>query len=358
MLILFGILDTVECHHVGTVHDPMSFVAKAIEAGHPKDLRRHVDQVLHEMVLDNFHRPPHLLAQKRINFVKHTEIASGCKADRLNMLEHLRKLLVGKQLVLLGKMLTDLCFPDEKLVEDISTGFKLSGWMPDSNLFPRKIRGPALTLEAHSNPLNPSTPKTDTWNEIEHELEQGWIWKDDSGQWDHKAVARRFGIKQGQKTRAIPRKCHVVAWHHGLLLKFCDKRVNDLDLLSGYVLGVVLYACTAKIHAGGSCSSLPVRLDLCSLPVVFVCNALFETPHCLNFPRGPGVGGASSSAQISKQFQIQIGHRSTNETFKEKHSFSYSLRFFGGDLTLMCDLLKALPQFFTSFLSVGHKESI
>ena len=31
-----------------------------------------------------------------------------------------------------------------------------------------------------------------------------------------------------------------------------------------------------KIHAGGSaCSSLPVRLDHHSLPVVFVCNALF-----------------------------------------------------------------------------------
>jgi hypothetical protein len=42
--------------------------------------------------------------------------------------------------------------------------------------------------------------------------------------------------------------------------KFGDKRVNDLDLLSGYVVGV---ACLhAKIHAGGSaCSSLPVRLD-------------------------------------------------------------------------------------------------
>ena len=54
----------------------------------------------------------------------------------------------AERLVLLGKMLADLGFPDEKLVEDISTGFKLSGCMPDSNIFPKHARGPTLTLEA------------------------------------------------------------------------------------------------------------------------------------------------------------------------------------------------------------------
>ena len=93
---------TVECHHIGTLHSPMDFVERAIEAGHPKDLRRHVDQALHEVILDNFHRAPHLLAQKRIDFIKkYTEIAGGCKADelrlRLKMPEHLRKLMVGKK---------------------------------------------------------------------------------------------------------------------------------------------------------------------------------------------------------------------------------------------------------------------
>ena len=125
--------------------------------------------------------------------------------------------MVGKRLILLGRMLTDLGFADEKLVQDISTGFKLSGWMPDSNLFPKNVRGPTLTLEALQQSTESfnskvrkqmqlrqdSTLETDTWNETEHELEQGWIWEDDSGQWDHKAVARRFGIKQGQKTRVI-----------------------------------------------------------------------------------------------------------------------------------------------------------
>jgi len=48
-----------------------------------------------------------------------------------------------------------------------------------------------------------SVLETDTWSETEHELEQGWIWEDASGNWDSKAVARRFGIRQGAKTRVI-----------------------------------------------------------------------------------------------------------------------------------------------------------
>ena len=42
--------------------------------------------------------------------------------------------------------------------------------------------------------------------------------------------------------------------------KFGDKRVNDLDLLSGYVVGV---ACLHRENpsGGSACSSLPVRLD-------------------------------------------------------------------------------------------------
>ena len=114
-------------------------------------------------------------------------------------------------------MLTDLGFPDETLIQDIATGFKLSGWMPDSNLFQKNVKSPTLTLEALQQSTESFNSKvrtqmqlrqdqvleTDTWNETEHELEQGWIWEDDSGQWDRKAVARRFGIRQGQKTRVI-----------------------------------------------------------------------------------------------------------------------------------------------------------
>jgi hypothetical protein len=61
---------TVECHHVGTPHEPLNSLQEALAAGHSKDLRRHVDPALHEVILDNFHRPPHLRAQSRIVFLR------------------------------------------------------------------------------------------------------------------------------------------------------------------------------------------------------------------------------------------------------------------------------------------------
>ena len=56
--------------------------------------------------------------------------------------------------------------------------------------------------------------------------------------------------------------------------KFGDKRVNDLDLLSGYVVGV---ACLQRksMQADLQAARSPYVLIICSLPVVFVCNALF-----------------------------------------------------------------------------------
>ena len=145
--------DTIECYHVGSPFDPMQFVQQAIAAGHPKDLRRHVDPSLHEVIMDNFHRPPHLLAEKRIDFMKkYTELAEQGEAEelklRLQMPKHIMRLMVGKRLVLFGKMLSDLGFPDTDLIKDFSEGFSLSGWMPDSRIFPKKVKSPTLTVNS------------------------------------------------------------------------------------------------------------------------------------------------------------------------------------------------------------------
>ena len=214
--------QAVECHHVGVPHDPMCFLEKALQAGHPKDLRRHVDPTMHEVLMDNFHRPPYLLASRRIDFIKkYTQLAQQSKAEelkmRLKMPAHIRKLMTGKRIFLLGNMLSDLGFPDHELVQDLCQGFKLSGWMPDSKLFPRKVKNPSLTVDALKQSSNSFNEKVlqqmgikqedvlehDTWNETAHELEQGWIWEDTTSDWSNKTVARRFGIRQGGKTRVI-----------------------------------------------------------------------------------------------------------------------------------------------------------
>ena len=214
--------DQVEALQVGVPHSPYEFVERAIEAGHPKDLKRYVGQAVQEVLTENFHKPPYLLAKKRLEFIKkYTSKAESNKLDKLKlrtkMPDHIRKLMRGKRIALMGEMLADLNFPDEDLVSDITNGFKLSGWMPESNIFSKQVKGPVLTVDAllaSTRSFNEKVWKQlqfqqeddlerDTWRETEAELEQGWIWEDSDASWTDKVVARRFGIKQGQKTRVI-----------------------------------------------------------------------------------------------------------------------------------------------------------
>jgi hypothetical protein len=123
----------------------------------------------------------------------------------------------GKRIFLLGTMLSDLGFPDQDLLHDICNGFKLSGWMPGSNLFPRRVTNPTWTVDALKHSSSSFTEKVlqqmsirqeslleqDTWNETAHEIGQEWSWEEETGDWSNKSVVRRFGIRQGGKTRVI-----------------------------------------------------------------------------------------------------------------------------------------------------------
>ena len=45
---------------------------------------------------------------------------------------HLRKLLCGKRLAIWQAMADHFSYPDKNLVRDILNGFKVTGWLPDS----------------------------------------------------------------------------------------------------------------------------------------------------------------------------------------------------------------------------------
>ena len=56
-----------------------------------------------------------------------------------------------------------------------------------------------------------------------------------------------------EKLVLVSWKCHAVAWHYGLT-KFGDMRINDLDLLQGYVVGV------ACLHREILCERICIHL--------------------------------------------------------------------------------------------------
>ena len=190
----------------------MQFVCKAVEAGHPRDLLAQVSELIQDTVVASFHKPPHLLASERAHFLKkYSSLAVEMKADELklryHMPPHIRELMSGKRLALWGKMLEDLNYPDKTLIQDISQGFPLSGWMPASGIFPACVRQPVLTMEALLECLDSFNEKVrsqmsmrqdtaleeETWAETVKELDQGWIWEDPDQSWGGKCVARRFG---------------------------------------------------------------------------------------------------------------------------------------------------------------------
>ena len=98
----------VELCRYGIPSEPHEFVQRALKAGHPKDLMGQVSQLLQETISSNFHRPPHLLAKERVDFVKkYSALAMELKAEELKlryqMPDHIKRLMQGKRLALWGK---------------------------------------------------------------------------------------------------------------------------------------------------------------------------------------------------------------------------------------------------------------
>lgn len=222
----------VELCKVGIPSDPALFLERALSAGHPKSLTGQVPKIFEDVIVANFHADPFSLAKKRTNFfAKYTEAAKTLSQQDQNELSsapvHLKPLLAGKRLALLERMLVDFSYPDTGLVSDIRSGFKLSGWLPESSVFPVKVKAPSMGMESFKQNWESFNSKVwkqcnmrqdreleeAAWAETQKELDKGWIWEDPCQSWQAKSVARRFAIAQGQKIRPID-DCTVNGLNH------------------------------------------------------------------------------------------------------------------------------------------------
>ena len=77
---------------------------------------------------------------------------------------------------------------DKQLVTDIVQGFPITGWIGDSQIFPREHRPPSMSIDALHSEQNP-------WGETQKELEEGWMEIDNSSGFGA-AWAMRFGLQQ------------------------------------------------------------------------------------------------------------------------------------------------------------------
>ena len=128
--LLFKECEAVEACTVGIPAEPLDFLKRAVEAGHPRGIEVHVDDVVHKAVVENFHESPYLLARKRVQFFKKWQArAKVIEAEGDIFLksspEHARAILKGKRLQLWGEILKDLNYADNSLVADMANGLNL-----------------------------------------------------------------------------------------------------------------------------------------------------------------------------------------------------------------------------------------
>ena len=244
---------SVEKANVGVPSDPDQFIERAIAAGHPRSLDQYIDPQVKNMMHANFIAEPAELAKERVAFFKkYIKRASELQPEeerlRGKMPPHVRELVGNKRLVLWKEILRDFGYPDETLIDDIASGFKLSDWMPKSNVFKTRTKRPSMsmdTLKGLAKALNATTYRSMTvrqepdieeaaWNETEQEVSKGWVWFDESeSDHDLKFIGKRFGIRQANKVRVIDDcSCCGLNWTIGLHEKF---QLQSIDILASVV---------------------------------------------------------------------------------------------------------------------------
>ena len=212
----------VELVPVGIPREPDDFVKEAAKVGHPRFLPYSFSSPIDELIKDNLFHEERNTESVRVEFfnrwlARAKELNKVSVSGRGEMEDYAKTVLAGKRLQLMGEILQSLDYPNVKLVDDIKSGFRLAGWMRDSNVFMSLPRPPTMSFESllrTSQGLQKAIMKRvrasgeselneAAWEETLKELDNGWIWSDDDPSLEGKIIAHRFGIRQGEKVRVI-----------------------------------------------------------------------------------------------------------------------------------------------------------
>ena len=243
----------VEVKQVGIPREPEDFVDRAIQCGHPRSMAIHLPEQVTSVLEQNMSKEVFSLAKRRISFVaKWTKRAKELEKDeevfKSSMPNHLQKLLRKKRLLLWKEMLQEYSYPGVGLIDEIATGFNLTGWSNSSSVFPRNVKRPqydVATLKLLANGLNQSIKaqlmslddddevNKVTWEQTLQEVELGYIWHDEDATSSNCACSKRFGLVQKDKIRMID-DCTIGGVNKtiGVVEKY---RIHSIDEIAAYV---------------------------------------------------------------------------------------------------------------------------
>ena len=208
----------------GVYHEPMEFVQKAVEAGHPQSLRSCIPEILRKAVKVNAETTSLQRAKHRTEMMKSwrlmaRELESEEQHLKASMPPHLNRILQSKRIKLWERLLREANYQDMGVVNEVVCGTPLVGETETTGLWPSKFV-PAMVTEEQLQEISArekwetirkvatcDSPETDSqvWDKTLSELQQGWI----VGPLKHSEVpddcplSRRFGVIQGEKTRCV-----------------------------------------------------------------------------------------------------------------------------------------------------------
>ena len=137
---------------IGVHFNPEEFVQKALEVGHPTRLRSFFPDEMEEVVKHCLNQTPARLSQDRTEEIKRwihlkQSLASEETSNKELMSDRRKDILGSKNLALFNRLLKDAGHGDVDLVKQLAEGFDLTGSLPESNVFSRKVRPAAMSCE-------------------------------------------------------------------------------------------------------------------------------------------------------------------------------------------------------------------
>ena len=209
----------------GVPWDPIEFVHKACDIGHPQNIVLGVSTEVQTAVkkVASLSAEQIILIRGRW-FGKYVAEAKELEVENRRILRtmpsEMREVMKTKRFALMRKILVDHGYPDVQIVDDMAAGFELVGEAPSSSgVLPPKFTpadlhvdevsaGASMAREACRLSTNSSgCEETDSalWSKTLEEKDKGWLvgpldWNDLD---TDTVVSRRFPLRQGSKIRPI-----------------------------------------------------------------------------------------------------------------------------------------------------------
>ena len=246
-------IETAEIVWVGIPREPEDFLEKAVSAGHPKSLLDFEVDPQVSLLIDNLLESQTRCPDKGPEALKvwsdrREQLRAAEAESRKTWPVHVAQVLGDKATVLLNELLHKFDFPDTRLVKHMTQGFRLSGWLCKTGVFVPDPRPPSSTVEAQLKTARVRNQATiaklanqasdevtqQAWSETQEEVARGWLFEDCDPAFDSVLIARRFGLKQGQKVRVID-DCKACSFNStaGLPEKY---RLHGVEFIAAFLL--------------------------------------------------------------------------------------------------------------------------